>query len=154
MTRQSPDSMLTVSRRTLKILAAVVWYIGGIMLVRKSIILLFEARTLRPGSEWIVFIVAVGIIVGVIKAVFIFRRSCRKNLARIDALDTPRIWLFFRPWFFFFLFLMIATGVTLSKTAHGNFPFLIGVATLDLTIGTALLTSSIVFWKQRFLETT
>ena len=69
MPRQSPDSMLTVSRRPLKILSAVVWYIGGIMLVRKSIILLFEARSLRPGSEWIVFIVAVGIIVGVIKAV-------------------------------------------------------------------------------------
>ena len=154
MTSQQPDSVLTVSRRTLKILSAVVWYIGGIMLVRKSIILLFEAQSLRPGSGWIVFAVAVGITVGIVKEMFIFRRSCRRNLARIDALETPRVWLFFRPWFFFFLFLMIATGVTLSKTAHGNFPFLIGVATLDITIGTALLSSSIVFWKQRFLETT
>jgi hypothetical protein len=145
---------MTVSRRTLKILAAVVWYIGGIMLVRKSIILLTEVQSLRPGSGWIVFAIAVGIAVGAIKAALIFRKSCRKNLARIDALETPRIWLFFRPWFFFFLFLMIGTGVTLSKMAHGNFPFLIGVATLDLTIATALLSSSIVFWKQRILVTT
>jgi hypothetical protein len=151
MTRQQPDSMLAVSRRTLKILAAVVWYTGGIMLVRKAIILLLEVQSLRPGSGWIVFAVAVGITVGVVKAALIFRKSCRKNLARIDALETPRVWMFFRPWFFFFLFLMIGSGVTSSKMAHGNFPFLIGVATLDLTIATALLSSSVVFWKQRFL---
>ena len=145
--------MLKVSKRVLKILAAAVWYVGGIMLVRKAVILLVEAESLRPDGGWPIFAVAVGVVVGLVKARFLFNRACRKNLARIDVLERPMIWGFFRPWFFFFLFLMILTGVTLSNKAHGNYPFLIGVAALDLTIATALLTSSVVFWKERFLST-
>jgi hypothetical protein len=142
---------MTVSRRTLKILAAVVWYVGGVVLFLKAGSLLVEANALRPGAHWLLFAVAAGALIGGVKARFIFNRSCRKNLARIDALSDPRIWLFFRPWFFFFLLLMIATGATLSRTAHGNYPFLIGVAVLDFAIGTALLASSYVFWRQKIL---
>jgi len=140
-----------VNRRTLKILAAVVWYVGGIMLVRKAIILLIEAESLRPDGVWPVVAVVSGIAVGAAKGRFLFNKACRKNLARIDAMERPRWWLFFRPPFFLFMALMITAGVTLSRAAHGNYPFLIGVATLDITIATALLSSSIIFWKERFL---
>lgn len=141
-----------VSRRVLKVLAAAVWYVGGIMLVRKAVILLVEAGAMRPEGFWPVFAVIVGIVVGLVKARFLFNKACRKNLARIDALERPRIWGFFRPWFFFFLSLMILAGVTLSKKAHGDYPFLIGMAALDLAIATALLSSSFIFWKERFLS--
>jgi hypothetical protein len=144
--------MLKVSKRALKILAAGVWYAGGIMLVRKAVILLVEAESMRPNGAWPMFAVVVGVVVGLVKARFLFNRACRKNLARIDALERQMIWGFFRPWFFFFLALMILTGATLSNKAHGNYPFLIGVAALDLTIATALLASSVVFWKERFLS--
>jgi hypothetical protein len=140
------------NKRTLKILAAVVWYVGGIMLVRKAIILLVEAESLRPDAIWPVVAVVVGVAIGAAKAPLLFNKVCRKNLARIDALERPRWWLFFRPLFFLFLALMIAAGVTSSRMAHGNYPFLIGVATLDTTIATALLSSSIVFWRERFLK--
>jgi len=139
------------NKRTLKILAAVVWYVGGIMLVRKAIILLNETESLRPDDIWPVFAVVGGVAVGAVKGRLLFNKACRKNLARIDALERPRWWLFFRPRFFLFLALMIAAGITLSRTAHGNYPFLIGVATLDITIATALLSSSIIFWRERFL---
>jgi len=142
---------MTASKRTLKVLAAVVWYSGGVVLFLKASSLIVEASELRAGLFWPAFSVTAGVIIGGVKARFIFNKSCRKNLARIDALDKPRIWLFYRPWFFFFLALMIATGATLSRMAHGNFPFLIGVAVLDYAIGTALLTSGIIFWRQKIL---
>lgn len=145
--------MLVVSRRTLKILAAVVWYVGGLMLTRKAAVLLFEADALRPGSEWPLAAAVAGVAIGALKARLVFNRACRKNLSRIDALERRRPWLFFRPGFFFFLVLMILTGVALSMLSHGNFAFLIGVAVLDIAIATALLSSSAVFWKERFLST-
>jgi len=42
---------------------------------------------------------------------------------------------------------MILTGATLSRMAHGNYPFLIGVAIVDFSISVALLGSSYVFWR-------
>lgn len=140
------------SKRALKVAAALVWYTGGILLASKAALLLQEAESLRPGWQWPVFSVVTGLAIGMVKETLIFRRACRRNLARIDALERPRVWSFFRPWFFFFLFLMIATGATLSRLAHGDFPLLIAVATLDLTIATALLASSTVFWSERFLS--
>ena len=82
-------------------------------------------------------------------AMVLFRRSCRKNLARIAALQNPKIWQFYRPGFFVALALMIATGSILSRLAHGHHIFLLVVATLDLHIGTALLASSSVYWEER-----
>ena len=145
--------MSKVSRRVLKILAAAVWYVGGLMLVRKAVIHLVEADGLRPDGDWPLFAVVVGVAAGLVKARLWFNKACRKNLARIDALERPTIWSFFRPWFFFFLALMILAGLVSARSAHGNYPFLIGVAALDLAIATALLTSSVVFWKKRFLST-
>ena len=44
---------------------------------------------------------------------------------------------------------MIAAGATLSRLAHGNYGFLIGVAILDLSIGTALLGSSFIYRQKK-----
>jgi hypothetical protein len=86
-----------------------------------------------------------------VKARYLFSKSCRKNLARIDELQHPRIWQFFRPRFRIFLVLMILAGATLSRMAHDNYPFLIGVAVLDFSIGIALLGSCCIFWTHRAL---
>ena len=138
--------MLTVSHHTLKILAALVWYIGGIVLLIKGSSLLMEAELLKPDQHWPWTAAIVAVLIGGVKAKFLFNKNCRKNLARIAALDQPKIWQFFRPVFFMVLFLMILAGATLSNLAHGNYPFLLGIATLDLAIAIALLGSSYVFW--------
>jgi hypothetical protein len=141
--------MFAASACTLKILAAVVWYIGGIILMLKGGSLLSEAAALRPGGigPWVA--VACGLVIGGLKARFLFSRLCRKNLKRIAALEEPRLWQFYRPPFFLFLATMIALGAMLSRLAHGNYPFLIGVGILDLSIAAALLGSSIIFWRPR-----
>ncbi len=141
--------MLTVSARTLNILAALVWYTGGIVLLLKGGSLLLEAEALDPGQVWPWLAGILAPFLGGWKASYIFAKSIKKNLARIAGLDQSRIWQFFTPGFFVALAAMIATGATLSRLASGSYPLLIAVAVLDLSIAVALLASSIVYWQQR-----
>jgi len=141
--------MFKISHHVLKILAAFVWYTGGFVLVLKGSSLLLEARAIKPDLLWPWLIVVGALLLGGVKARYLFSRSCRKNLARIDALTEPKLWQFFRPGFFLALALMIATGATLSRLAAGYYVPLLVVALLDLSIGIALLASSIIFWKSQ-----
>ena len=141
--------MAAVSSRSLNVLAALVWYAGGIVLLVKGGSLLAEAAALRQGLAWPCLAVGLALLLGGLKARFVFSRSCEKNLARIAALDPPRIWQFFRPGFFVALAVMIATGAALSRLAHNHYSFLLGVAVLDLAIAIALLGSSHVFWREK-----
>ncbi len=141
--------MLTVSARTLRILAAAVWYTGGLILLLKGGNLLHEAAGIRPGGMGPWAAAACGFLAGGLKARFLFTHSCRKNLKRIATLESPKLWQFYRPGFFLFLAAMMALGASLSHLAHGNYHFLLAVATLDLSIAIALLGSSIVFWQAK-----
>lgn len=141
--------MLTVSTRTLNILAAFVWYVGGFMLLIKGCSMLVEADTLKPVQWWIWPAVFAGPFIGILKAKFLLNKSCQKNLDRITALARPRIWQFYSPWFFVALSAMITTGIILSRLAHHNYHFLIIVAIIDFSIAIALLGSSYIFWKQK-----
>ncbi len=146
--------MLVVSTRSLKILTALVWYVGGIILLLKGGSLLVEADALKPGQDWPWLAAAAGLFLGGLKAKFLFNKSCEKNLDRIAALERPKLWQFFRPRFFVALTVMILAGATLSRLAHNNYPFLIGVAILDLDIAIALIGSSYVFWKHKAFSST
>ena len=140
--------LFIVSHHALTILAALVWYVGGIILLIKGGGLLLEAELLQPDKHW-PWTAAIGaLLIGGIKAKFVFSKSCRKNLDRIAALDQAKIWQFFSPVFFLSLLLMILIGTVLSTFAHGNYPFLLSVAALDLSIAIALFGSSYVFWQR------
>lgn len=141
--------MANVSHRSLRFLAALGWYSGGLALLVKGCSLLLQAWTTNPESHWLWLAPMAGLIIGTLKVVFLFNRFCRKNLDRIDALVQPKLWQFFRPGFFLFLGAMILLGATLSRLALDNYPLLIGVIVLDFSLAMALLGSSLVFWKQR-----
>jgi hypothetical protein len=141
--------MFSASTRTLKILAAMLWYSGAIILLTKGTTLLLEADSLQPGRHWTWLTVVFGLSIGWLKVKFIFRRACQKNLTRIALLSEPKIWQFYRPGFLLFLAAMIIIGSTLSRMAHGNYPFLITMVILDFSLATALFGSSVVFWKHR-----
>ena len=117
----------------------------------KGFSLLAEAYSLKPEQYWPWLAVVVGPVIGSVKGKFVFRKSCLKNLARIDALNQPKIWQFFKPWFFLVLVIMILFGATMARLAHTqhNYYFLIGVAIVDIDIGIALLWSSYMFWKEK-----
>ena len=141
--------MFTVSRRTLNTLAAIVWHVGGIVLLAKAASLLSAAGSMRPEQNRLWIFVVAGLLFGLIKARFLFSRFWHKNSARIDSLDQPRPWQFFRPSFFLMLAVMILAGATMSRLAEGHYRSLIGVATLDLSLAIALLGSGLIFWRQR-----
>ncbi len=139
---------MVVSHVVLKVLAGLVWYVGGVVLVWKGGTLLAEAEALYSDSYHPWLAAAGGVLLGGVKGKYLFTRNCRKNLRRIEALRRPRVWQFFAPRFFFMLALMISLGATLSRLAHGNYLLLNGVGMLDLSIGVALLGSSYVFWQR------
>ena len=135
-----------MSKNQLKLMAGFVWYAGAVALMAKAGHLLVSANDLGPEKIWVWVALGTGIGIGAIKAVILFNRSCQSNLNRIDALDRPRIWEFFRPAFFLFLVLMIAAGGTMSRMAAGHYEWLLCVGILDLSVGTALMISGRQFW--------
>jgi hypothetical protein len=132
-------------------LAAIVWHIGGIVLLLKGASLIAEADSLRPEQNWQWIFVVVGLLLGLLKARFLFSKFWHKNATRIDTLDEPQLWQFFRPGFFLMLAAMILTGATMSRLAAGHYRPLIGVATLDLSLAMALLGSGLIFWRQQLV---
>jgi len=141
--------MFNTSLRTLKLLAALVWFSGAIVLFIKSASLFLEAEGINPDQPWTWLAVLAGLVIGGIKARYLFSRLCFKNLSRINALEQPKLWHFYRARFFFFLFLMVSSGAFLSRLAHGDYPMLIAVAVIDLSIATALLGSSNCFLREQ-----
>ena len=140
--------MPIVSKNTLKILAAIVWIIGAVVLLLKCGSLFYEAKLIQPENNFILLGIIIGFFVGGLKARFLMINFCKKNLNRISKLKTPKVHQFFTPGFFAALILMISAGSIMSKFAHGNFNWLLAVAVLDLSIGTGLLASSHVFMQQ------
>ena len=140
--------MLAVSKNSLRIVAAFVWAGGAIALLLKGASLFGQAMQLKPGevSSWLA--IATGLLIGSIKAHYLFSGFCRKNLDRIAALDDPQLWQAFRPRFYLFLAAMVLLGATLSRLAVGNYAGLIAVVILDVSIAVALLGSLRVFWQQ------
>lgn len=138
--------MFNASTRSLKILSAIIWTIGCLVLVVKGVRLLIEADHLRPGLAWPWLAIGAGVLIGVLKARLVFDGFCRQNLARIDALKHPQLWQCFRPRFFALLSTMILAGAVLSRLAHAYFAALITLAIIDISIATALAVSSRQFW--------
>ncbi len=118
---------------------------GSVSLFSGGTRLLLAARELEPLLSWHWLAPCIGALAGFLKAFYLFVPSIKRNLARIDALPSPKPWQFFRPAFFGWLAVMIGTGIGLSLVARGSYPLLITVSTLDYSIAVALLGSSLVF---------
>ena len=144
---------MNVSRFTLIIMAAFVWYSGGIALLFKGGALIKGAYLIDSQSFWTFAAPLLGILAGLLKGRFLFSKSCKKNIKRIRALANPQVWQCFRPGMLIFLALIIPTGAWMSKSAAGNYTFLCLVGALDLSISFALLTSSIVFLQLKAFST-
>ena len=140
--------MLNASAQTLKILAALVWYTGVAVLLVKSSGLFLQAHQGGAGSWGVGVSFLAGLGLGLIKARYLFGAVCRKNLVRIQSLETPKLWQFYRGRFFIFLAGMIFLGVSTSRVAQGNYRLLIPLAVLELSVAVALLVSSRCYWKR------
>lgn len=138
--------MIPVSKTALKAVAATVWLGGAVHLLAKATRLFSAADALSPDNAWSWPAVVVAVLIGGIKAHYLFSGFCRRNLDRIAALEEPQFWQAFRPRFYGLLMLMILFGVTVTKLALGSYPGLLAVIMLDISIGVALLGSLRNFW--------
>jgi len=134
------------SKSTLKVIAGIVWLGGAIILALKAREFFTAAEMLRPGSTWSWLAVTAAILIGALKAHFIFGRFCRKNLDRIAALHEPRPWQAFRTRFYLFLATMVLLAAVLSRLALGSYPAMLGVVMLDVSLAVALFGSARFFW--------
>lgn len=134
---------MTVSRSTLKTLAAVVWIVGGVVLLVKGFELLYAATEVRSGIWRPVAAGVFGLAIGIAKGWYLFRPRYRANMVRIRDLKQPRLWQFYTPGFFVALAVMVTAGAFLSRAAAGHYGLLLAVGALDLGIATALLGSSL-----------
>lgn len=139
---------MRVSRSTLKVLAAVTWYSGGGVLLYKGAGYLVDAAATGALVPPVLAGLA-GVTVGLLRGRTMFLHACRRNLRRIERLPDPRVWQFFRPGFFAALALMIAAGAVLAWLAGTGYWGEVVVGGLELVIATALLTSSMAFWRWR-----
>ncbi len=144
--------MLYCSKKTLQFLAAVLWLSGAVILSYKSTQLLAAAININSNMLWIGFSVVTGLVVGWFKAKYLFRPICIKNINRIGLLERPRIWQFYRIQFYFFLLSMIFLGRYISQLSQGHYTALITVATVEISLATALLLSSTCFMKKAHLK--
>ena len=142
--------MFNSSTRLLRLLASLVWYSGAVVLAFKSSRLLIEAHSIKPELLWLWLAVLAGLVIGFIKAKYLFKRLCIKNLKRIDTLKRAKLWQFYRLPFFFFLLMMIVLGSFISQLVHGNYSMLITMAVIEVSLATALLGSSHCFWQQHY----
>ena len=140
---------LHCSRHTLILLASLVWYSGAVVLSYKSFRLLSQAHDLNSEQIWIWLAVAAGILIGLLKAKYLFNRVCIKNLKRIHALSEPKLWQSYRTRFYFFLLSMILLGKYISWLAQENHTALISMAIVEISLATALLSSSHYSWKKQ-----
>ena len=138
---------MKVSQKSLIIIAAVIWYAGGIALLLKGSALIQHAYLMDAQSIWTMLAAIVGIGVGLIRGRVLFSRSCKRNIERIKAIADPSVWQCFRPGMLMALAIMISAGAWTSRASAGNYILLCLVGALDLSISFALLTSSVVFWK-------
>lgn len=104
-----------------------------------------EAKLLGAPFDLTLFAALTGIILGWIKSTCLFDGACKKNIDRIFALASPKIWQFYRIRFFFFLCAMILFGSWAYAGARNHVHLLLGLAVLELSVSTALLISGRCF---------
>jgi len=130
---------------TLIKLAGFIWYTGVIVLLFKSGSIFLEAAGKGASVTLICAAVSAGLCLGAIKSKYLFIRVCIKNIKRIYALESPKLWQCYRSRFFFFLFCMILSGNYGYVLARDNVYLLLSLAMLELSVATALLISSRCF---------
>ena len=140
--------MINTTNKNLKYIASVVWILGGVVLFVKSYSILILAQKLNPNYLYIIMSLIVAFVIGMLKNRFIMSKFCKRNINRIMNLKNPKVYQVYETQFVFFLVLMILVGAILSRVVIGNFIASLAVGTFDLSLSTALLTSSTQFFKK------
>ena len=141
------DNLFKASTAFLVRAAALVWVTGVAVLLFKSSRIFMDAAGLGAPIPLVAGAVMAGLVLGLVKGKFMFVPICLKNINRIFALESPKIWQFYRNRFFFFLLLMVSFGQWAQAASAGHSFWMLSLAALELSVGTALLFSFKCFLK-------
>ncbi len=145
------DDIFKCTRYTLRWFAFLIWFSGAVILSYKSSQLFSEALMIIPDQVKVWLSVFIGLLIGSLKAKYLFKKVCIKNLNRINSLEKPKVWQSYRTGFYFFLLTMIILGGFISHQAHGHYAALMVVAIIEVSLATALLLSGSCFWGKNQL---
>ena len=134
--------------RSLYFLAALVWFVGAVVLLSKGVMILIHAEGIKGGQPWPWIAFGSGILIGAIKARLFLFKSCQKNLDRIAGPSNPRWWQFYRVGFFVFLAVVITLGIFVSRLSGENYTTLCIIGAVDLSVGMGLFLSGYAFLKR------
>ena len=136
--------MPKVNKKILILTAGVMLSVVGIMLFSKAI----RLRSV-VSSDTFPKLVILGVILGLIKMYFVFRKIIKKNIDRINKYDKKKVCFFaFQKWQSYVLIIvMIGLGIFMSKASFIPREVLL---TVDATVGTALFTVSYYYYRNLF----
>ncbi len=129
-----------MTNRGLIILAGVIWFGVGIML--NAFAIRWFGQLTRAEIIWAI---SLGIIIGVLKVIFIFKKLIDKNILRIKKINGKAPWWKFqRPGAYYLIFGMMALGIFLRTTGIVAKKYL---APVYIGVGLALALGSIFYFK-------
>ncbi len=130
-----------VSRRTLVLTAALLWTIAGLILIARA------ALWLPESGYWAIIIAVISVGVGILKGKFVFSRIAKKNITRITELSPHKekicVFAFQAMQSYLIVLAMIGLGILLRLSPIPR----LWLASIYLAIGSALITSSSVYWR-------
>ena len=129
-----------VNKKTLYIIAAVVWTIAGSILIIKSLYFIFSIH------EHIFWKIIIGIISGIGFYFLLFTKISKKNIKYIDLIiiENPCFFSFFNFKSYIMMAVMISGGIMLRKFEIINIEYL---SVLYLSMGIPLLISAFRFYS-------
>ena len=145
---QSISKEITLSKNNLIYIAGSIWLMTGAFLIYRGSHL-YQLAVSEQHSTQLNIIVSVlaGLIIGAIKGRFILSKTAGRNLNRIQSLEPPiKVHQVFTKSFYGFIFGMMLLGVLL-RTMNEYLGGYLVVAAIYCGIGTALIVSSLVYWR-------
>lgn len=127
-------------------LAGALWIAIGTFLAVRGAAYFKAAHVMSP--LWAYLGLALGVVVGCAKGLFVLRKSAKRVIARIESRVAPEpFWQIYPPYLYLLIPLMIGLGLTLRHFFGASHPSLIlGVYA---GIGAALLVSAMPFFAAR-----
>lgn len=140
--------MHSLSKSNLIYIAGGLWAIIGVFLITRGINMYQIAVDEQNSTQMAVMVsVAIGMIVGFFKGLFVLSKSARRNKSRIQNLEAPlKIHQIFSKPFYGLIAGMMLLGVLL-RNMNGYLGGYIVVAAIYCGVGIALIVGSRIYWK-------
>jgi hypothetical protein len=137
------NNIFSASKKTLIIISQIFWIIGGVMLLRRAVIMLQKLDL-----KTVILISIIATTIAIIKYLFVLRKTAIKNLNRILQLNgTLTIFHFHDIKMYIAIVVMIFVGIGLRSFHLVNIEIL---STIYLGIGISLILSSFEYSKYLF----